>query len=105
MLNLSHRYIFATLVLALCIGCTPREPFVYNEQEFNRDAPTFGKKKINITKVRVCYSKISGTSKKITFLAEKECGKVNQHPRFIGNDKLVCPISTPTGAQYLCESR
>ena len=76
MLNLSHRYIFATLVLALCIGCTPREPFVYNEQEFNRDAPTFGKKKINITKVRVCYSKISGTSKKITLLAEKECGKV-----------------------------
>ncbi len=99
-LKLSHSYaILGTLVLALCIGCTARGPFVYDEQEFNRDAPNFGNKKINITNIRICYSKISATSEKITLLAEKECGKVNKYPRFIAHDTLFCPISAPTGAQ------
>ena len=104
-LKLSNSYvIFCALVLSICIGCSPREPFVYNEEEFNRDAPTFGKKKTNITNIRICYSKISATSEKITLLAEKECGTVNKYPRFIGHDTLFCPISTPTGAKYECES-
>ncbi len=106
MLKLFFKYgILGILALALCLGCTAREPFVYDEHEFNRDAPTFGKKKTNITKVRVCYSKVSATIKKISLLAEKECGKVNKYPRFIGHDTLFCPIFTPTGAQYVCESR
>ena len=103
---MSHRYaIFGILVLALGNGCTAREPFVYDEHEFNRDGPTFGNKKIDISKVRICYSKFSTTSKTISLLAEKECGKVNKYPRFIGHDKLFCPISTPTGAKYVCESK
>jgi len=106
MLSLTNKYaIYFIVVLVFCVGCTPREPFVYYQQEFNRDAPTFGKKQINITKIRICYSKISTTSKKITLLAEKECAKVNKYPRFIRHDTLFCPISTPTGAQYLCESK
>ena len=89
----------------MSVACTPREPFVYDQQEFNRDAPTFGKKNIDIKKVRICYSKITATSARITELAEKECGKVNKYSRFIGHDTLSCPILTPTGARYLCESK
>ena len=71
MLSLTNRYaIYFIVVLVFCVGCTPREPFVYYQQEFNRDAPTFGKKRINITKIRICYSKISTTSKKITLFED-----------------------------------
>ena len=106
MLNLSYREaIFGILVLALCMGCAAREAFVYDEHGFDRDAPTFGKKKTDISEVRVCYSKISATSKEISLLAEKECGKVNKYSRLIGHDTLFCPIFTPTGAQYVCESK
>jgi len=100
----SKSFLFLGLGLALLAGgCGWAEPYVYDTQEFNRNAPSFGKTLDNRGSVSVCYNKRGATPREVAELAQAECGKFQKVARFTGHQRLICPLFTPVKANFSCE--
>lgn len=97
--------IFRFLGLALILsagGCAWAEPYVFDSQEFNRDAPNFGKELTDRSSVSVCYSRRGATPREVLDLAQTECGKFQKVARFTGQERLACPLVAPVKANFEC---
>ncbi len=93
----------APVLLLFLAACTPPPAFVYNKDEFNRDAKGFGRPVTNIKGVTVCYAKGGTTPRKVAELARAECSKFNKKAVFVRQDRSICPLTTPIAVQYICK--
>lgn len=93
----------ALCALAATTGCSLPDPYVYREQEFNRDLRTFGKDLQDVSFAMICYNKKNATPQQIVQLAQAECAKYGKTARFHRQRLLYCPIVTPIQAVYFCE--
>lgn len=98
--------------LPLCLGfallaggCAWTDPYVYDTQEFNRDAAEFGKELEDRTTVSICYNKRTTTPQQVLELAQNECGRFQKVAFFNGQDRLECPLFTPALAKFFCVNR
>lgn len=95
--------LIALCALTATAGCSLPDPYVYRDQEFNRDLRTFGKDLTDISSVAVCYNKKNATPQQIVQMAQAECAKYGRIARFYRQRLLYCPITTPIQAVYVCE--
>ena len=84
----------------LAAACSP--PYVFKTDEFNREAPGFGRKVEDITEVAICYNKYSTTPKGIRDLAQAECAKYDKDASYSYQDYRECPLMTPRRAVFAC---
>lgn len=92
----------APVLLLFLSACTPPPPFVYNKNEFNRAAKGFGRPVTDINAVTICYAKGGTTPSKVAGLARAECSKFNKKAVFLGQNRSICPLTTPIAVQYSC---
>jgi hypothetical protein len=91
-------------VLLLFLGaCTPPPAFVYNKNEFNRNAKGFGRPATDIKSVTICYAKGGTTPRQVAELARAECSKFNKKAVFKEQNRSTCPLTTPIAVQYVCQ--
>ncbi len=95
---------FATLLsAALFLGaCAAPQPYVFKQDEFNRDAPNFGRELKDRDSVEICYNKRSTTPEFLRQMAAVECAKFGKRARFRDHDYLECPVFTPARANFAC---
>ena len=91
--------VLATLVLAACGGPAP---YVFTEDEFNRDRPGFGQEPKNRDNVEICYNSHSTTPSDILAMAAAECGKYGKQAVFRYHEYMQCPVLTPARAHFDC---
>ena len=89
----------AVLVAAACGGPSP---YVYDSDEFARDAPGFGKPPEDLDSVAICYATSGTTPQALRDLAGAECARFGKVAAFEGQDYLYCPLLTPTRARFAC---
>ncbi len=103
---LRTRRLFSGLAVGgamLALGaCAQFEPYVYDANEFNREAPGFGREPTDIRKVEVCYNRSAATPEQILDLAQEACGKFGKEARFAYHRHLECPLMTPILAHFEC---
>ena len=92
----------APVILLLLSACTPPPAFVYNKEEFNRDAKGFGRPATDIKGVTICYAKGGTTPRQVAELARAECSKFNKKAVFKEQNRYICPLTTPIAVQYSC---
>ena len=97
------------MILCLCLsfafaaaGCSRPPPYVFNKDEFNREAVSFGKEPTDIKSVIVCYNRRGSTPQQILDLAGAECGKFGKVAKFYRQDLKRCPLFTPVSAYFFC---
>ena len=83
-------------------ACSNFEPYVYNRNEFNREAPGFGQKPTDIKQVDVCYNRSATTPEQVRDLAREACGEFGKEARFSHHRRLECPLMTPILARFKC---
>ena len=100
------RRVLPLIVLAslgpVVFGCAEIEPYVFTEQEFDRDAAEFGKQPENIGGVEICYSKHSTTAQALRELASARCGEFGKVARYQTQVDWKCPLFTPVRAVFAC---
>jgi hypothetical protein len=102
------RSIIAILLASLLAGCAfgdDRAPYVFIEQEFDRDRPGFGREPSDRSEVWICYNKLYTTPETVRELAVAECGHFGKDARLIDQSILSCTLSHPVRANYACLAR
>jgi len=94
-------FFFLSLVLLAVSGCTT-PPFVYDSDEYNREAKDFGKPVTDIDEVTVCYNSWDTTPAQVSKLARAECAKYSKNARFEEQNYSSCPLVAPVAAIYAC---
>ncbi len=92
----------APLLLLFLGACTPPPAFVYNKEEFNRNAKGFGRPVTDIKDVTICYAKGGTTPRQVAELARAECAKFNKKAVFKAQDRFTCPLNAPIAVKYIC---
>ncbi len=92
----------APVLLLFLSACTPPPAFVYNKEEFNRNAKGFGRPVTDVKDVTVCYAKGGTTPRQVAELARAECSKFNKKAVFKEQNRSICPLTTPIAVQYVC---
>jgi hypothetical protein len=100
--NILNKIFFLSLLLSWLSACTDAGPYIFNANEFNRDAPGFGKLLKDRSKVEICYNKKSTTPEIVTQIAKDECGRFGKAAHFFSNGDLTCSIGSPAKAIYWC---
>lgn len=98
------RLLFLSLAMSLGLSACGAQPYVYDGGEFNRSTPDFGKDQTDISSVTICYSESGATPQDIRVLAINECARFGKTAKFLKQDFLTCPLSTPAAAHFSCES-
>ncbi len=93
----------APALLLFLSACTPPPAFVYNKEEFNREAKDFGRPVTDIKNVTICYAKGGTTPRQVAELARAECSKFNKKAVFSKQNRSICPLTTPIAVQYACQ--
>jgi hypothetical protein len=86
------------LLLAACGG----NPYVFNNDEFNRQADYYLNGLKDRGDVSVCYSKRRTTPLAISNLAMAECQRFGKTAAFSETSYSICPLNTPVAAVYKC---
>ena len=86
----------------LVAACSAPAPYVFRVDEFNRDAPGFGRLADDIESVSVCYSKFGTTAQGIREMAQAECGRYDKRAEFRYQDYSSCALMTPSHAVFAC---
>jgi len=100
------RFLFVLPMIGLLAGgvaACGTQPYVYDASEFNRSAENFGKDPTDISSVTVCYKSSSTTPDAVRTLAINECAMFGKTARFIDQNYLLCPLTTPVAANYACD--
>ncbi len=91
----------ATLALGAG-GCQWTTPYIYKESEFNRTSASFNRELEDRDEVQICYNKRGTTPEALAKMAKDECAKFDKTARFVSNDYLTCPMTTPVRATFSC---
>jgi hypothetical protein len=83
-------------------ACSLPKPYVFVADEFNREAPDFGKKPTDINDVSICYGSWGTTPDVVRKLAATECIKFDKVAVLRGQDYQFCPLMTPRRAVFDC---
>jgi len=86
-------------------GCAAPGPYVYRQQEFNRESKDFGKEPLNIDSVIICYNKFGTKPEIVANMASAECARYNKKAEFRRQSHEFCPLTTPVAAEYDCLGR
>ena len=86
----------------MAAACSRVEPYVYDEGQFNRDAPDFGKRKKDIESVGICYRKGGTDPGTLVAMARKACGEFGKVARYRNQDMLICPLDAPAYIIFDC---
>ena len=89
-------------IALLAAACSRVEPYLYNEGQFNRDAPNFGRAKKDIESVGICYNKGGTNPGALVAMARKECAKFGKVARYQSQDMLTCPLNAPAYIIFDC---
>ena len=89
----------------LIAACSLSEPYVFKKDEFNREAPGFGRKAKDIAEVTICYNKFGTTPEAIRQLAQTACAKFEKNASYSHQDYRECPLLTPRRAVFACVKR
>lgn len=92
-------------VAVLVAGCGTRDPYVYVENEFDRERPDFAVDPQDIVEVGICYNAQATTAATVRKMAVLECGRFGRNARFRDNEYLVCPLAVPVLAHFDCVKR
>ena len=92
---------FLSFVFVALAACSS-PPFVYDANEFNREAADFGKPVTDIATVTVCYSSWEATPSQVAKMASQECAKFSKIARFTEQNYSSCPLMAPVAAIYQC---
>jgi hypothetical protein len=93
---------FACLVVLAAV-LTACQPYIHDEQEFNRELATFGRAPTDRANVDVCYVTRNTSAQDLLAMAEAECTKYGKTARYRYSDVLECPMATPLRARFTCE--
>lgn len=100
------RFLVLFVILASALGgCAATEPYIYKAEEFNRDAPTFRKEPLDLTRVRICFSGLNQSAAQLDAMAEAACAHYGKMARNRRDRIGVCPLLTPWEARYDCVAR
>ena len=106
---MGRRFILLALILPLVapalVGCGNTPPYIYNKDEFNREAVGFGQEPEDRDTVYICYSKRSTTPEAVRKMAQDECAKYDKVAVYRKQDILYCPVMTPARALFDCVPR
>ena len=103
MIRLTKEFrLIAILLPVFLVGCSGLAPYVHNPNEFNRNAPNFGKEPADMAQVAVCYNGSTTTPQDVLALAESTCRKFGKTAKFERQDIMQCPLLTPARAHFSC---
>ena len=100
--NLLIFRIFFLSIILFVTSCVTGDPYIFKYGEFNRASPNFNKTPKDRKNVKICYNNASSDLSFLQAMAGKECGLYGRVAKFDKEDFLHCPISTPSGATFLC---
>ena len=89
-------------IVVLTAACSRIEPYVHDENQFNRDSKDFGKPKKDIESVGICYNKAGTKPGVLVSMAQKECAKFGKVARYQSQDMLTCPLNAPAYIIFDC---
>ncbi len=101
------RFLFVLLMIGLLAGSVAAcgaQPYVLDADEFNRQSTNFGMDPTDIDDVTICYRSSSTTPDAVRAMAMNECAMFGKTARFIDQNYLLCPLTTPVAANYACDS-
>ena len=78
------------------------DPYVYEADEFNRNAPTFRKVPADLNQVTVCFSGLAASKAGVEALAAAACEKYGKEARNRRDSIGSCPLLTPWEAHFDC---
>lgn len=87
---------------AALAGCAGTAPYVYQEEEFDRSRPGFGRPLEDRSELTICYNKRSTTPDELAQLARDECGRFDKKPLYVSQDFATCPLFVPTAINFRC---
>ena len=93
------------VTLTACALGDDKGPYVYIEEEYNRDRADFGREPKDRTEVQICYNSLTTTPEAVRTMAVAECAKYGKVARLTGQQYLQCALSHPVRANYACEPR
>jgi hypothetical protein len=92
-------------VLIACLALSACQPYIYQENEFNRERPDFGKELTDRTAVNICYFTRNTEPQDILAMAEAECAKFGKTAQYRYSEIGECPLTTPTLGHFSCVAR
>lgn len=101
------RFAFVLPIIGLLtcgVAACGAQPYVLDANEFNRQSVNFGMDPTDITNVTICYKASSTSPDAVRALAINECALFGKTARFIDQNYLLCPLTTPVAANYACDS-
>lgn len=99
------KHLFSIVLLAvMLVGCSAPEPYVWRPYTIDREHVHFpdGPTLTNGSEFSICYAKRGTTPDRLKQLADEECGRSGLGAIFTRQDHGVCPLATPTAAQFTC---
>jgi hypothetical protein len=90
------------MIMILAAGCSIFDPYVYKEDEFNRESETFFKEPDDRDFVTICYSPLTADTPRRYELAKETCGKYGKTAVYDGRSAGSCPVLIPVEAVYRC---
>ncbi len=103
---MGRRFILFALLLPLLApilgGCGNTPPYIFKDDEFDREDPDFAKEPKDRSSVYICYSKRGTTPADVRKMAEAECARYDKVAVFESQDILYCPLMTPARAKFAC---
>ncbi len=95
-------------ILTILVACTALNacaPYIYQEDEFNRDRKGFGQEPTDRSTVDICYFTRNTAPQDILAMAEAECAKFGKTARYTHSEIGLCPLATPTLGHFNCVAR
>jgi len=97
---------FSVLFVAtILIGCSAPEPYVWRPYTIDRAHANFpdGPTLTSGSQFSICYAKRGTTPAALKQLADEECGRFGMTSKFANQNYGICPLATPTAAQFSCQ--
>lgn len=93
-------------VATILIGCSAPEPYVWRPYTIDRSHVNFpdGPTLTNGSQFSICYAKRGTTPASLKQMADEECGRFGLTAKFSQQDHSICPLATPTAAQFSCQN-
>lgn len=86
-------------------GCGVTQAYIFQKDEFDRQAPTFNKEVTDRDAVTICYNGLATTDKRVEEMADAECQRFGKTAVAAGETFRDCPMLTPIEAHFDCVPR
>ena len=93
--------LFASFMLVSCVG---EAPYIYKDDEFDRNDPYFAKELKDRSMVEICYNKQTTTPQVLIQMATDECRRFGKKALFLRHRILKCSVASPAMAEFSCSA-